>query len=187
MKYLARCTLAFGVLFALFCIGCASYPEEQLKQAQAAMDEALKYKPEVFAASDWQDAKKIWDEAQSLLSQQKYAQASSLLVTAKSRLAKVAQIASRNHETVLSEVTKTQMEISKRHASLKSDLAAARLSPSVRKSLEECCLQLEQKIGQLNTEVETGDLLKAQATAKETLKFVYEGQLKMDAVFKKLP
>ncbi len=187
MTYLTRCSLATGVFFALIFTGCASYPEEQLKQAQAAMDEALKYQPEVFAGSDWKDAKKTWDDAQALLSQQKYGQAGSLLVTAKSRLAKAGQIASKNREVVLREVTNAQQEIGTRHASLKSELASLRLSSAVRKSLEECCLQVEQQIAKLNSEVAQGQIDKAQATAKETLKLVYEGQVKMEAAAKKCP
>ncbi len=187
MTYLSRCILASGVFFALVCIGCASYPEEQLKLAQAAMDETLKYQPEVFAATDWRDAKKTWDDAQALLSQQKYGQAASLLVTAKSRLAKAGQIASKNREVVLREVTNAQQDITTRHASLKSQLASLRLSSPVRKSLEECCLQVEQQIAQLNSEVEQGQIDKAQATAKETLKLVYEGQVKMETAAKKRP
>jgi hypothetical protein len=46
---------------------------------------------------------------------------------------------------------------------------------------------LEQQVEKLNTEIKQGELLKAQATAKETLKLVYEGQLKMEAATKKHP
>jgi hypothetical protein len=187
MTYVPRCLFVSGVLLALICIGCASYPEEQLKQAQAAMDEVLKLQPEAFAAGDWQDAKKTWDDAQALLAQQKYSQAAPLLITAKSRFIKAGQIAKDQREAILQQVTQAQQDINLRHAGLRSDLAAARLSAQVRKSLEECCQQVQQQIDKLNTEIGQGDLLKAQATAKETLKLVYEGQLKMEAATKKHP
>jgi hypothetical protein len=187
MSYPTRCLFAFGVLFALTCTGCASYPEEQLKQAQAAMDEALKHQPETFAAGNWQDAKKAWDDAQALLSQQKYGQATPLLITAKSRFVKAGQIAKDSREAVLREVTKAQHDINIRYTGLKSDLAAARLSPPARKSLEECCHQLQQQVEKLNTEIDQGEISKAQATAKETLKLVYDGQLKMEAAARKRP
>jgi hypothetical protein len=176
-----------GVFIALICLGCASYPEEQLKQAQAAMDEALKQQPEIFAAGNWQDAKKTWDDAQALLSQQKYGQAASLLITAKSRIQKAGQIARDKREAILREVTQSRQDINMRHAGLKSDLAAASLPLRVRKNLEECCRQLDEQVAKLNAEIDRGDLIKAQATAKETLKLVYEGQLKMEAALKKLP
>jgi hypothetical protein len=174
-------------MFALVCIGCASYPEEQLKQAQAAMDEALKHQPEVFAAGNWQDAKKAWDDAQALLSQKKYGQAAPLLITAKSRFVKSGQIAKDKREVLLREVTQDQQDINARHTSLRGELAVARLSFPVRKSLEECCQRLEQQVAKLNTEIDQGDLVKARATAKETLKLVYEGQLKLEAAVKKHP
>jgi hypothetical protein len=187
MTYVPRCLFVSGVLFALICIGCASYPEEQLKQAQAAMDEALKHQPEVFAAGNWQDAKKTWDDAQALLSQQKYGQAAPLLITAKSRFIKAGQIAREKRGAILQEVTQAQQDINLRHVDLRSELAAARLSAPVRKSLEECCQRVQQQVEKLNTEIGQGELLKAQATAKETLKLVYEGQLKMEAATKKHP
>jgi len=187
MTYAPRCLFVFGVLLALVCLGCASYPEEQLKDAQAAMDEALKLQPEIFAPGNWQEAKKTWDDAQALLSQQKYSQAAPLLVTAKSRFVKAGQIAGDKREAVLKEVTQAQQDINVRVAGLRSDLAAARISGSVRKGLDECCQQVQQQIDRLNAEVGQGELLKAQATAKETLKLVYEGQLKMEAAMKKLP
>ena len=187
MTYVPRCLFVSGVLFALVCIGCASYPEVQLKDAQAAMDEVLKLQPETFAAGDWQDAKKIWDDAQALLSQQKYGQAAPLLVTAKSRFAKVGEIVKTKREAILKEVTQAQQDINVRVAGLRSDLAAARLSGSVRKGLDDCCQQVQQQIEKLNAEIDQGELLKAQTTAKETLKLVYDGQLKMEAAIKKHP
>jgi hypothetical protein len=187
MTHLPRCLFVACVLFGLICTGCASYPEEQLKQAQAAMDEALKHQPEVFAAGNWQEAKKTWDNAQELLTQQKYGQAAPLLITAKSRFAKAGQIARDKREVILKEVTQSQQDISVRHSGLRSDLAAAQLSTSVRKSLEDCCRQLEQQVERLNAEIGQGELIAAQATAKETLKLVYEGQLKLQAALKKLP
>jgi len=187
MSYVPKCLFVSGLLFALVCIGCASYPEVQLKEAQAAMDEVLKLQPETFAASDWQDAKKTWDDAQALLSQQKYGQAAPLLVTAKTRFVKVGEIVKNKRETVLKEVTQAQQDINVRVAGLRSDLAAARLSGSVRKNLEECCQQVQEQIDRLNAEIDQGEILKAQTTAKDTLKLVYEGQLKMEAALKKLP
>jgi hypothetical protein len=187
MTYVPRCLFVSGVLLSLICIGCASYPEEQLKQAQAAMDEVLKLQPEVFAAANWQDAKKTWDDAQALLSQKKYGQAAPLLITAKSRLIKVGQIAKDKREAIQKQVTQSQQDINLRHASLRSDLVAAHLSPQVRKNLEECCKQVQLQIDKLDTEIGQGNLLKAQATAKETLQLVYEGQLKMEAATKKHP
>ena len=185
MNCVPRSLFVFGVLLALICIGCASYPEEQLKQAQAAMDEALKHQPDVFASGNWQDAKKAWDDAQALLSQKKYGPAASLLVTAKSRLSKAGQIAKDKRESVLQEVTQIRQDITVRHAGLRSDLAAAHLSGPVRKNLEECCQQLDDQLAKLNAEIDGGDLVKARATAKEALQFVYDGQVKLEAAIKK--
>ena len=185
MTHVPRYLFVSGVLFALVCAGCASYPEAQLKEAQAAMDEALKLQPEIFAPGNWQEAKKTWDDAQALLSQQKYGQAGPLFLTAKSRIEKAASIAKGKREAVLKEVTQAQQEINTRHAVLRSDLSASRLSGSARKNLEDCCNQLQQQIDRLNAEMEQGDLIKAQATAKDSLKLVYEGQLKMDAALKR--
>ena len=57
----------------------------------------------------------------------------------------------------------------------------------LRANLEKCCWQVEQQIEKLNAEIEQGELLKAQATAKETLKLVYDGQLKIEGATRKNP
>src|SRR5512136_1477753 len=111
MTYETRSLLMSGVLFLLVCAACSSYPKEQLQQAQAAMDEALKHQPEVYATADWRDAQKAWNDAQALLSQQSYGQAAPLLVTAKTRFAKAGQIAKEKREAVLKEVTEAQHDI----------------------------------------------------------------------------
>jgi hypothetical protein len=185
MKCSPRFLFALSLLLVLGCVGCASYPEEQLKQAQAAMDEAMKNQPEVFASANWQDAKKAWDEAQAQLQEKDYGKAGPTLVRAKNRFEKAGEIAAAKRETVLAEVTKAQHDINVRHTGLKTDLAGARLAPAVRKELEECCQQMELQIEKLNTEINKGDLVSAQTTAKDSLKMVYEGQIKMEKALKK--
>lgn len=185
MKYSYRSSLVLGVWMALICAGCASYPEAELKEATAAMDRAKAQQVDVFAAGNWAEAMKAWDEAQSQLSQQKYALAKPSLLRAKSRFEKAEQIASAKREEVLNEIRNAQRTSNSRFAGLRNDFAAARLPASVRADLEQCCRELEQQIEKLNMEVDRGDLAKAQATAKETLSKVYEGELKLQAALKK--
>jgi hypothetical protein len=180
-----RSSLILCFLAALACAGCASYPQQELSEAQAAMDQAKEQQAEVFAAANWADAEKAWTEGQSLLTQQKYSLAKTSLMRAKSRFEKAADIAKSKREQVLTDIKNDQHTANTRFAAMKAQFSEARLPASVRKDLEACCQELERQVEQLNSEIMGKDLVKAQATAKETLSKVYEAELKLQAALKK--
>ncbi|MBM3789816.1 MAG: hypothetical protein FJW35_05635 [Acidobacteria bacterium] len=165
-------------LLAVVFSACASYPEEQLKQAQAAMDEAKELRTEVFAAADWEDAVKMWDEAQGHLKQEKFALAAPALLRAKNRFEKARGIAQAKRKSVLEEITNQQHTLNVRYATLKNDLAASRVSRSVRKGIEEACLDMDKQVESLAEQIEQGDLLQAQGTVQKALRELYQLELK---------
>jgi len=185
MTYSLRSSLALGVLLTLTLASCASYPDEQLKLAQAAMDEAQKVKAESFAAGDWESAKKAWDEGQALLAGSKYAQAGTMFLRAKSRFEKARDIATSLRERFLEDVRAAQHTLNIRYTDLKSNMAITRMPASVRKAMEEACLQIDQQAEKLSREMEEGEYVKAKATAQEALRQVYDAELKLQAAAKK--
>jgi len=185
MTRLFRSFLIFGFLAALVCAGCASYPQQELSEAQAAMDQAKEQQAEVFASANWADAEKAWTEGQSLLTQQKFGLARASLARAKNRYEKAAEIAKAKRDRVLTDIKNDQRTANTRFAAMKIEFSESRLPASVRKDLEVCCQELERQVEKLNSEIMGKDLAKAQATAKETLSKVYEAELKLQAALKK--
>ncbi len=185
MKSSLLLCLALGVMLALTVCGCASYPEEQLKLAQTAMDQAKEQRAESFAAGNWEDAMKAWDEGQEHIKNGKYALAGPALLRAKSRFEKAAEIAAAKRDVVMKELLESQRTFNVRYAALKNDLAATRVSASLRKEMEAAFGQLDQQSEKLITEIDQGDLVKAQATVKEALGNLYQSELKMQAATKK--
>lgn len=187
MRQSPRPTLVLGFLLAAGAAGCASYPEEQLKLAQAAMDEAGKLQAESFASANWEDAKKAWDEAQTQLEQKRYALAAASLARARSRFEKAREIARAKRATVLEEIKRSQLGINVNYTSLKSSMTSARLAGAVRSELEERCRKIDELVERLGVEVDQGDYVKAQATAKEALLHLQEAQTRIDSVARKRP
>lgn len=185
MTRLFRSSLILGFLAALVCAGCASYPQQELSEAQAAMDQAKEQQADVFASANWADAEKAWAEGQSLLGQQKYSQAKVSLARAKSRYTRAAEIAKSKRDHVLTDIKNAQHTANTRFAAMKVRFSEAKLSAPARKELEACCQELERQVEKLNSEIMGKDLAQAQATAKETLSKVYDAELKLDAALKK--
>jgi DNA repair ATPase RecN len=170
---------------ALGWAGCASYPEQQLKLAQAAMEEAKKLQAEAFASANWEDAKKAWDEAQGQLSQQKYGLAATTLARAKSRFDKASDIAKAKRQDVLEELKRSQIGINVNYTNLRTSMATARMSSTLKTTMEEGCRQIDQLVERLTTEIYQEDYVKAQSTAKEALRQVQDAQLKLQPAAKK--
>lgn len=187
MKYSPRSSLVLGFLLAAGAGGCTSYPEEQLKLAQAAMDEAGKLQAESFARANWEDAKKAWDEAQTQLEQKRYALAASSLAKAKSRFEKARDIARAKRATVLEEIKRSQLGININYTNLKSSMATTRVPAAVKSDLEDRCRRIDELVERLGAEIDQGDYVKAQATAKEALLHLQEAQTRIDSFARKRP
>ncbi len=62
---------------------CSSRPDEQIKVAEKAMEQAKEQRAEEFAQSDWANAQQVWEQAQSQLKNQRYGEAGTLLLRSK--------------------------------------------------------------------------------------------------------
>ena len=170
MKYIHRCVAAFGALLpVVFCLSCASRPDEAIKLAQTAMDEAKQVQASDLAPGDWKVAQKAWDDAQEALSKQQYPRAASLLATAKSRFGKAQAIAKANGEAVGKEVNALQNTVNKRLTSLRSSLATTRASSRTMADLKQICQEAESASSKFNDEVLGGQLIKARASGQAAL------------------
>ena len=163
--------IAFGVsiLFFLACSGCASRPDEQITLATEAMNKAIEEQAEMYAPSDWQSAKEMWDQAQSQLAAENYSSAAASLTTAKARFLKASEIANAERGTRETEVKAIRENITNRYDSLKSSLSSAKLSASARKEFQSALADVDKEIANIEILVNARDFIQAKKIALECL------------------
>jgi hypothetical protein len=166
-------------LFVAFA-GCSSKPTEQLALAQKAMDQAKEQYAQEFAQADWKSAQQAWEDAQSLITKEQYAEAGTLLLRAKSRFEKARDIAASRREDLRREIDGIQKTIDTRYGRLKAGLSAAKLPAAVKKRLDESCLNIDTAVQKLKTELEQGDYTQAKDTAQTTMRQVYEAEKEVE-------
>lgn len=185
MKYSYLVLISLSLLLFVTFSGCSSKPVEQIELAQKAMDEAKEQHAEEFAQADWKNAQQAWEDAQTLIAKQKYADAGTLLLRAKSRFEKARDIARSKREDLRREIDGMQKTIETRYGSLKTAMAAAKLPPTIKKSLDESCGSIDKAIEKLRTELGQGEYSQAKYTAQTTMRQVYEAEKEIEKAGKK--
>ena len=157
---------------------CSSRPDEQIKVAEKAMEQAKEQRAEEFAQSDWANAQQVWEQAQSQLKNQRYGEAGTLLLRAKSRFEKARDIAKAKRDGVLKEVQGLQKAIDLRYKTLKTDVETkgAKLSPTRKKSLEDSFKDIDKGIEKVQTDTEPAEYSQARTSAQTTIRQVFEAE-----------
>jgi hypothetical protein len=173
------------VVLSLISVGCTSKPDEQLQLAQKAMEQAKEQHAEEFAQTDWKTAQQAWEDAQSLIAKQQYAEAGSLLLRARSRFEKARDIAKSKREDLRREIENNRKTIDARYGSLKSAISAAKLPSGAKRSLDESCGDIDKEIEKLKAEFDQGEFTQAKYTTQTTLRRVYEAEKEFEKSGKK--
>jgi len=168
-------TLSILILAAMG-TACASRPDEQLGQAQKAMDEARQELAEILAPGDWKSAQDIWNDAQAKLKSEKYAEAASLLLRAKSRFEKARDIARSKGGDMRREIDEMRARFDKRLGDIKSGMDSPKVPAAVKKKLEEARKEMDATIAKLQAELEARKYADAKNTATEALRQVFEAE-----------
>ena len=180
MKYLLRFPAVIGILLpVVFMLGCASRPDEELKAAQAAMDAAKQEEAVEFASADWKNAMKAWDDAQSALSKQNYAEATTSLTTAKSRFDKARSIAKAKRDVVSKEVSLVQNTVNTRLSALKNRYETSKITAKAKKDIDASFQDLEVAVDKFNGEVLNGKLVDARASGQLAMQKLNEVEMKV--------
>jgi hypothetical protein len=173
-----------ALLLILCCVSCASRPDEALKQAQAAMEEARQEEAADFAPGDWKSAQKAWDDAQTALTRGRYSEAAALLTTSRSRFEKARTISKAKRDDVRKEVLLVQNTVNTRFSVLKQNISTTRLSGKAQKDLAQCCQEVESSIDKLNSEVLNDHLIQARTLGQAALGKLNEAETKLHSLTK---
>jgi len=91
MKHLKySLSLIVFLALALVVIGCAKPPEAEKSAAKAAMDAAVSAGADKYAAADLDAAKKLWDTAETKMTEKEYKEAKQVYIDAKAAFEKAA-------------------------------------------------------------------------------------------------
>jgi len=173
--------VALMLVLSLPFVSCSSPPTEQIQAAQKSMQQAQEQHAQEFAPADWKNAQQAWDDAQALITKQKYADAGQLLIRAKSRFDKARDIARAKREDLRRDIEGKRKTIDTRYDNLKSSLAAQKLPPAAKKKINDSCQDIDKGIDKLKLEFEQGDYTQALNTAMTTMRQVYEAEKEFEA------
>lgn len=169
----------FALLLVVSSLGCASRPDEALKLAQTAMEQARQEQAADFAPRDWKSAQKAWDDAQAALAKQRHSEAAALLTTCKSRFEKARTISKAKRDEVRKEVSLMQNTVNSRFSALKDGVSKSRLSGKVQKDLTQSCQDVGAAIDRFNTEVLNDQLIQARSSGPVALGKLNEVEKKL--------
>jgi hypothetical protein len=176
MAHSGKVPFLIAILIAALGIGCSSRPEQELKAAQKAMEEADLQHASEFAATEYQNAKQVWDEAQTALNGSRYGEARPLLIKAKSRFAKAEELAKAKRDRILAEAQSLQSTVDVRYESLKGLVRSSKIPAKASKILDDLCLDIEQTIDKIKADIKQGEYSLAKASAQRAMTKVEEAE-----------
>jgi hypothetical protein len=176
-------SLLLAVALTLLSAGCSTRPDEQIAQAEEGLKAAQEQHAEFFAPEDFSAARQAWDEANSKLKQEKYGDATLLLIKAHTRFHKAAEIAKGKKEDTTRQIKGIHEAATKRLQTLKDAMEKdkARISAAKKKTFEETTKDIEQKLSQVTTKLEGGEFQEAKFLADTALRTVWETQKELEA------
>jgi hypothetical protein len=167
-----RISIAACVFLALFCYGCASRPDEQIKAATDAYNQAAELHADQYVPGDWKGAKELWDQAQDQLAKQQYAMAGETLLRAKARLLKVKDLAKTERESMQTEVKNMQANIATNYAAFKAAMTPAKQAGPAKKEFQAACQDIDKRIALIVSQMDQGDFIGAKANAQGALQAI---------------
>jgi len=174
--------LATLLSLALLFVACSAKPVDQIQRAEKARVAAQAEKAEEFAPEDWKAGDDAWRSANTKIEQEKYGEATTLLLKAQTRFEKARDIAKGKREDTIKEITNNRTTAELRCKTLKSELekAAKKLPAAKRKEFEEACKNAEEKIAKVQAQLDSHQYSDAKMTAGTALREIWEVQKELE-------
>jgi len=172
---------SFNLLILLASYGCGRPSSEvDMKDAQAALEEAKSVHADVLAPTDFQQAQEIWERAQVAAKEGNMNAAKVRFVSAKIYFHKSIEIAKSKKEALSRELSSMQLLINDNLDKVKSALSKSALSPKLRSQVKAIASEVETDNAAISKLVDKQDLVQAVALAKDVQIKVYNVQLALD-------
>ena len=171
--------LSLLILFASYGCGRPS-SEVDMKEAQAALEEAKSVHADVLAPKDFQQAQKTWERAQAAAKEGKTDTARVLFVSARIYFHKSVEIANSKKDALSRELSSMQLMINDNLDKVKSTLSKGDLSPKLRSQVKAIASEVEKDNATISKLVDQEDFVQAVAIARDVQVKVYNAQLALD-------
>ncbi len=172
-----RVYISLSLLVLLVAYGCGGSSAIEMKQAQHAMDQAMRLHSDSLAPTDFQQAQKAWDHAQAAEKEGKTDTAKVLYSSAKIYFGKAADIAKAKQDSLSRELAAMQRVIGNNFAQVQFDLSKNSLSSRQQDQVKAIVSEVEEGNASIKNLVIEEDLVKAVATAKAVQTKIYNAQL----------
>ncbi len=187
MKFSRLIYIFLGLSIAFFLFACSGKPVEYIQKTENAMQQAKAEHAEEFAPEDWKTGEDDWRTAQSQLDKEKWGDATTSLLKAKSHFEKARDIAKGKRAAAIQEIQNTKITAEQRCKAFKDALQAnsKKLPAAKRQEFEDACKVAEEKIAKVGTQLENGQYNDAKYLAQSTLREVWEAQKELDTALGK--
>ena len=184
MKFSRLIYLCLVLSLAFFVFACSGKPVEYIERTEKAMQQAKEEHAEDFAAEDWKAGEESMRAAQGLLEKEKWGEATTALLRAKSRFEKARDVAKGHRAAAIQEIEGTKKTAEMRCKALKDALDASgkKLAAAKRKEFEEACKSADETIAKVGTQLQNGQYGDAKLLAGSTLREVWEVQKELDGL-----
>ncbi len=172
-----RFYISLGLLTLLACCGCGGSSDVEMKAAQQARDQALSAHADLLVPTEFQEAQKTWEHAQTAAREGKTSSAKVLFASAKIYFSKSALIAKNNREALTKQLDSLAVSINVNFDQVNGDLAKKKLSSRDQEQVETIVGEIVKDKAAMEKLTAQNDLLKAVTTAKEIQKKIYNAQL----------
>jgi hypothetical protein len=165
-------TAAVCVFLVFFASGCASRPDEQIKAATEAYNQAVELRADQYAPGEWKSAKEIWDQANDQLAKQSYSAAAASFTTAKARFNKAKDVAKAERDSMLTQVKSLQDNITANYAAFKAAMPPAKRVGAAKKGFQTACEDIDKRIALVANQIQQGDYIGAKTNAQGALQAI---------------
>ena len=157
-------------------LACSSVPTERVEQAEQSRARAVEELAPQLASSEWDDAEEAWRAAQDLIAKERYGQARTWLLKARSRYDKARKVAGGKRTQLVREISGIQETARVRCRNLDGWIEAGsrELAAREKEALERQCKEVHETLAEISAQLERGLFEEAKILSQQTLRKVWE-------------
>ncbi len=170
------------LVLSLFLAACSGRPDPQISRTEQALQQAKEEHAQELAQEDWGPAEEAYNQAQTMLVQKKWREATALLLRAQTGFQKARDIAKVKRTIYIRDIQSAQGAAEDRYKSLKEFYQAnqGRIPLAQRKQLEASYKGIDEKLMMITKQLGKGQYSDAKLLANGTLSEVWAAQVKFE-------
>jgi hypothetical protein len=176
MRYTRVISLCVVLSLSLYVSACSGRPTQIIQLTEQARQEAVNEHADQFAVDYWTAGEKAWGEASSKLDAQKWGEAETLLLKAKSSYIHARDMAKDQRAAAITQITQAQQTATLRLKALKEDRAVSKLSAARKKEFDAAVKQFEDNIAKAAEQFKNAQYTDSNSLFQRTTREIWEAQ-----------